>query len=329
MASRNDYFLSELIMDFIESVEVEKGRSRRTAENYHLYLERLVEFAGDIPVEKIDYELIRKYTLWLNRYVDSQGRELGLITRNYHLIALRSFLKYMAVRKIESLDAAEVVLPTIKDKKKISFLNADEVSRLLSAVDANSPSGLRDRAILELLFSGGLRVSELCSLNRDQLNLKRREFTVRGKGNKDRPIFISPSATEAIEHYLYSRHDSYIPLFLNASRNGGLGQDQSESFVAGVERTKSGAGRGDNLRLTPRSIQRIVSGYAKLAGITKKVSPHTLRHSFATDLLMNGADLRSVQSLLGHENIATTQLYTHITDPHLKEVHEKFHRDPV
>ena len=299
-------------MDFVEYIEVERGRARRTAENYHLYLERLMEFAGDIPVNKVDSELVRKYRLWLNRYVDEQGREIGRITQNYHLIALRSFLKYCAKRDIETLDAAKIDLPKVT-KKQVSFLSFEEVSRLFAAVDTGAKTGLRDRAILELLFSGGLRVSELCNLNRDHINLKRREFTVRGKGQKDRPIFISPAAAEALDEYLNSRRDTASPLFLNESRN--IVEDAHSK-------------NGENRRLKPRSVQRIVSSYARLAGITKQVSPHTLRHSFATDLLMNGADLRSVQSLLGHSNIATTQIYTHITDPHLREVHAKFHRDP-
>ncbi|MCL2038071.1 tyrosine-type recombinase/integrase [Candidatus Saccharibacteria bacterium] len=319
------HFLSDMIMDFVEYIEVEKGRARRTAENYHLYMERLVEFAGDISVDQIDAELVRKYRLWLNRYVDEQGRELSRITQNYHLIALRSFLKYCGRREIPTLDAAKVDLPKV-NKKQVSFLNYDEVSRLLEAVDLNTPSGLRDRAILQLLFSGGLRVSELCSLNRDHINLKRREFTVRGKGQKDRPVFISSAAADALEQYLCSRNDSAAPLFLNASRNKkSAEQNNSSDIPSAKSREADKIKAGEALRLTPRSIQRIVSSYARAAGITKHVSPHTLRHSFATDLLMNGADLRSVQSLLGHSNIATTQVYTHITDPHLREVHERFH----
>lgn len=310
--NKEDKYLSDLTMDFIEYIEVERGRAKRTAENYHLYMERLQEFAGDITIDKIDAELVRKYRLWLNRYIDEQGRELGRITQNYHLIALRSFLKYCGRRDIETLDAAKIDLPKV-NKKQVSFLSFEEVSRLLSVVEIKSKSGLRDKAILELLFSGGLRVSELCNLNIDHINLKRREFTVRGKGQKDRPIFISPAAATALQDYLSSRNDSARPLFLNESRN-----------ISGADDPKNGEAR----RLTPRSIQRIVSSYSRQAGITKKVSPHTLRHSFATDLLMNGADLRSVQSLLGHSNIATTQVYTHITDPHLREVHSKFHRDP-
>jgi len=324
MVSNKEYYLSDLIMDFVEYIEVEKGRARRTAENYHLYMERLVEFTDNITVEKIDSELVRKYRLWLNRYVDDQGRELSRITQNYHLIALRSFLKYCGRREIPTLDAAKVDLPKV-NKKQVSFLNTDEVKRLLSVVDLNAPGGLRDLAILELLFSGGLRVSELCNLNRDHINFKRREFTVRGKGQKDRPVFISPAAADALEQYLCSRNDSFAPLFLNESRNKKSTEQNSYSDNSPAKSKADKIKSGENLRLTPRSVQRLVSFYARAAGITKHVSPHTLRHSFATDLLMNGADLRSVQSLLGHANIATTQVYTHITDPHLREVHEKFH----
>ena len=313
--NKNDYYLADLIDEFIEYVEVERGRSIRTAENYRLYMERLVEFAGNIPVYKITDELIRKYRLWLNRYIDEQGRDLSTITQNYHLIALRNFLKYCSQRDIETLDSGRIILPKIQ-KKQVSFLLAEEVARMFDAIDSDNVNGLRDKAILELLFSGGMRVSELCNLNRDQVNLERREFTVRGKGNKDRPIFISQSAADAIGEYLSSRSDNLKPLFLNNSRN--VHKDLTDS---------DGVDASEQRRLTPRSIQRIVSKYAQAAGITKHVTPHTLRHSFATDLLMNGADLRSVQSMLGHSNIATTQIYTHVTDPHLKEVHEKFQSD--
>jgi site-specific recombinase XerD len=311
-------------MDFVEYVEVERGRARRTAENYHLYMERLVEFSNNTTVDKIDAELVRKYRLWLNRYVDAQGRELSRITQNYHLIALRSFLKYCSRREIPTLDAARVDLPKVS-KKQVSFLTADEMARLLDAVDDSSTSGLRDHAILELLFSGGLRVSELCNLNRDHINLKRREFTVRGKGQKDRPVFISTDAANALNNYLSSREDGFAPLFLNESRNKKQTEQNSYTAKTSAKSIKERKEAGESLRLTPRSIQRIVQNYARKAGITKHVSPHTLRHSFATDLLMNGADLRSVQSLLGHSNIATTQIYTHITDPHLRDVHEQFH----
>ncbi|HET8690309.1 MAG TPA: site-specific tyrosine recombinase/integron integrase [Candidatus Saccharimonadales bacterium] len=300
-------YLSELIQDFIEYVEVERGRSQKTAENYHLYLERLAVFAGDVTVDKINAELVRKWRLWLNRYRNEDGQELGRLTQSYHLIALRSFLTYLSKRDIKSLTPEKVELPKAK-RKQVSFLTQDETLRLLEAVDTSSPQGLRDRAIIELLFSSGLRVSELVGLDIGHVNLKRQEFTVRGKGDKDRPVFLSPEATEWLDLYLKSRQDNFKPLFIR---------------YAGANTNESG---DEAVRLTARSVQRIVSRYASLAGITKHVSPHTLRHSFATDLLMNGADLRSVQSMLGHANIATTQVYTHVTDQHLKEVHARFHR---
>jgi len=301
-------YLSELILDFIEHLEVEGGRSAKTAENYRLYLERLVEFTDDIQVEKITTETIRKYRLWLNRYKNPQGDELAIITQAYHLIALRGFLKYLSSRDIASLSPDKIVLPKIS-RKQVTFLHYDEVERLIGGIDLQSEAGLRDRAIVELLFSSGLRVSELVNLNRDHVNTKRREFMVRGKGQKDRPVFISQAAADWVERYLDARQDTLPPLFLSYSKN--------------VEADMS----GDFRRLTARSIQRMVSKYARLAGITKHVSPHTMRHSFATDLLMNGADLRSVQSMLGHSNISTTQVYTHVTDEHLREVYEKFHSE--
>lgn len=301
-------FVSEYILDFIEHLEVEGGRMPRTAENYEFYLNRFVEFAGDITPDQITSELIRKYRLWLNRLKNERGEELAMITQAYHLIALRGFLKYFSRRDIASLSPDKIELPKTH-RKQVTFLHYDEVGRLLEQIDTNEESGLRDRAILELLFSSGLRVSELVNLNRDHINTKRREFMVRGKGQKDRPVFISQAAADWVEQYLAMRQDTLAPLFISYSRN--------------VEATTS----GDYRRLTARSIQRMINKYARLAGITKHVSPHTMRHSFATDLLMNGADLRSVQSMLGHSNISTTQIYTHVTDAHLKDVYEKFHSE--
>lgn len=301
-------YMSELILDYIEHLEVEGGRSAKTAENYRLYLERFVEFTEDIQVGKITSEIIRKYRLWLNRYKNDQDTELATITQAYHLIALRGFLGYLSSRDIESLAPDKITLPKVS-RKQVTFLHYDEVERLIAAIDISSEAGLRDRAIVELLFSSGLRVSELVNLNRDHVNTKRREFMVRGKGQKDRPIFISQAAAGWVDRYLDARQDTLPPLFISYSRN--------------VETSTS----GDYRRLTARSIQRMVNKYARLAGITKHVSPHTMRHSFATDLLMNGADIRSVQSMLGHSNISTTQVYTHVTDEHLREVYEKFHSE--
>lgn len=303
-------FISEALVDFLEHLEVEGGRSAKTITNYSLYLERFIEFAGDIEVDRISQELVRKYRLWLNRYTnETTGNDLSLITQSYHLIALRGFLTYLSRRDISSLAADKIILPKTV-RKQVTFLQYDEVVRMIEQIKTDSEQGLRDRAIVELLFSSGLRVSELVNLNRDHINLKRREFMVRGKGQKDRPVFISKSAAEHVEKYLNERHDSLPALFLSYSR-----------------RSSTPDNSGDYRRLSARSIQRMVSRYARLAGITKHVSPHTMRHSFATDLLMNGADLRSVQSLLGHSNISTTQVYTHVTDQHLRDIHEKFHSD--
>ena len=309
--------ISELVADFLESLEIEKGRSTKTVENYGLYLSRFIDlitedFEGQEMIKPSDItpEVLRRFRLKLNRFSDNQNKErLSALTQSYHLIALRGFFKYLAKRGIKSLDPSLIDLPRAA-KKQVTFLHFDEIERLLAEIPLDTESGLRDRAIIELLFSGGLRVSELCSLNRDSINLERREFMVRGKGKKDRPIFIDKSTAECIEDYLNMRTDTLPALFLNNSANQ---QIPSTS--------------GDFRRLTPRSIERIVQKYTRLAGINKHVTPHTMRHSFATDLLMNGADIRSVQSLLGHANISTTQIYTHITDPHLKEVHEKFHSE--
>ena len=302
-------YLSELIGDFVEHLEVEGGRAVRTTENYQRYLERFMEFTGDITVDKITTEIVRKYRLWLNRYENESGQSLALITQNYHLIALRGFLIYLSRRDIPSLNADKIVLPKTV-RQQVTFLHFDEVTRLIEQINTSDEQGLRDRAIIELLFSSGLRVSELVNLNRDHINLKRREFMVRGKGQKDRPVFVSTGAAEHVGNYLEARQDSLIPLFLSYSRNHGQASTS-----------------GDYRRLSARSIQRMISQYARLAGITKHVSPHTMRHSFATDLLMNGADLRSVQAMLGHSNISTTQIYTHVTDQHLKDVFEQFHSD--
>ena len=293
--------------DFLEYLEIEQNRSQKTIQNYDHYLTRLIDFAGDIKVSDIDAELIRKWRLWLNRLGTNTSDELGKNTQNYHLIALRSFLKFCAKRDIPALATDKIELARAR-RKQVTFLNTEELERLFNVPKIDTIQGLRDRAILELLFSSGLRVSELVNLNRDDINLKRKEFMVRGKGQKDRPIFISDSASWWVQQYLDKRQDNSNPLFI---RYSGTKNNVSLS--------------GNFSRLTARSVQRLVARYAILAGITKHVSPHTLRHSFATDLLMNGADLRSVQAMLGHSNISTTQIYTHVTDPHLKAIHQKFH----
>lgn len=292
--------------DFLEYLEIEQNRSQKTIANYDHYLTRLLDFAGDIQVSDIDGELIRKWRLWLARLGTNTSDELQKVTQNYHLIALRAFLRFCAKTGVPALAPDKIELARTQ-RKQVTWLNEEEIERLFKQPKIETLPGLRDRAILELLFSSGLRVSELVGLDKDNVNLKRREFMVRGKGQKDRPIFISPASAEWLERYMAKRDDNTKPLFVRYS--GSKKIDLSGNFH----------------RLTARSVQRMVSRYALLAGITKHVSPHTLRHSFATDLLMNGADLRSVQAMLGHSNISTTQIYTHVTDPHLKQVHEKFH----
>lgn len=300
----------EAVGQFLEYLELEQNRSSKTIQNYSHYLTRLSDFAGDIKVADIDDELIRKWRLWLNRLGTNTSDEMSKVTQNYHLIALRSFLKFCAKRGHEALPADKIELARTK-RPQVTFLSGEELGRLASQPDTSTLAGLRDRAIIELLFSSGLRISELVGLDRDHVNLSRREFMVRGKGQKDRPVFISEEAADWVKQYLDKRPDNAKPLFIR---------------YAGSKKVDN---TGNFSRLTARSVQRLVSKYALLAGITKHVSPHTLRHSFATDLLMNGADLRSVQAMLGHSNISTTQIYTHVTDPHLKEVHQKFHRKPA
>ena len=297
----------QAVSQFLQYLELEQNRSKKTTENYSHYLTRLTDFAGDIKLSDVNIELITKWRLWLNRLGTNTSDELSKTTQNYHLIALRSFLRFCARRGLPALAPDMIELARTK-RPQVTFLTDEELERLSAQPDVTKLNGLRDRAIIELLFSSGLRVSELVGLDRDHVNLKRREFMVRGKGQKDRPIFISTEAAEWIQRYLDKRQDNTKPLFIRYA--GSKKVDLSGNFH----------------RLTARSIQRMIANYALKAGITKHVSPHTLRHSFATDLLMNGADLRSVQAMLGHSNIATTQIYTHVTDPHLKAVHEKFHR---
>lgn len=292
--------------DFLEYLEIEQNRSQKTIRNYDHYLTRLHDYAGDISVLDITPELIRKWRLWLNRLGTNTSDELQKNTQNYHLIALRSFLKFCSKRGIQALAPDKIELARVV-RKQVTFLSEDELTRLFSATDITTEQGIRDRTILELLFSTGLRVSELVALDRGHINIKRREFMVRGKGQKDRPVFVSQTAADWVQAYMDKRSDSANPLFIRYA-----GRKQIDTS-------------GDFKRLSVRSVQRLVAQCALLAGITKHVSPHTLRHSFATDLLMNGADLRAVQAMLGHSNIATTQIYTHVTDPHLRNVHEQFH----
>lgn len=297
--------IDKLITKFLEYLEVERGRTEKTIRNYHFYLRRFSQWAKGPEPNEITSEMIHKYRLWLNRKVAGRdGKTLKKSTQNYHLIALRSFLKYLAREDITSLAPEKIELAK-QEQREVSFLEVEELDRLLAAPAGKDLVALRDRAILELLFSTGLRVSELSNLKIEQINLKRDEFTVRGKGGKLRAVYLSSTAKEALKDYLAKRRDTSEYLF--------------------ICHDKARGGRGKTGGLTSRSVQRLVERYAKQAGITKRITPHTLRHTFATDLLMGGADIRSVQSLLGHASITTTQVYTHITNKKMKEVHKKFH----
>jgi len=299
--------LSTFQREFLEHLEIEKGRSLKTVENYERYIATFLSYAKKTDPQDITDSLVREYRLWLNRKISGNSKRGGSETlkrrtQNYYLIALRSFLKYLMKRGITSLPAERIELAKIPERS-LDLITADELGRLLKAPSGDDEKALRDRAVLELFFSTGLRVSELCSLSRD-LDMTRDEFSVRGKGEKVRVVFLSDEAKKALKAYLAKRKDMEDALFVNVGRN---------------------TNEKDEKRLTPRSLQRIIKFYAIKSGISKKVTPHVIRHSFATDLLQNGADLRSVQMLLGHANIATTQIYTHVTDKHLKDIHKKFH----
>jgi site-specific recombinase XerD len=299
--------MKKLTQQFLEYLEVEKGRSLNTIANYDFYLRRFFGFAKVTKPDKITLDLVRRYRLWLNRQTDAKGKPLKKSTQNYHLIALRSFLKYLARRDVKSLAPEKIELAKMPERQ-VEFLEGDDLEKLLEAPIKTKEARiiqLRDRAILELLFSTGLRVSEISKLKKEQINLKKDEFTIRGKGDKLRIVFLSNQAKYWLKQYLDTRRDLSPSLFV---------------------RHDKAKGKEEPGNITPRSIQRLIKKYAKVAGITKKVTPHTMRHSFATDLLINGADIRSVQAMLGHASITTTQIYTHITNKQLKEVHKAFHQ---
>ena len=335
--------LSRSIIDFLEYCEIGKNQSRNTIAAYYRYLNKFLRFALSQNIdraEKIDLQAVNRYRLYLNRLTDDNGRQLKLITQNYHLIALRAFLKYLTKQDVKTLAPEKIELPK-NPQRQVEFLEPDELKRLFAAVSSEKEEllRLRDYSILETLFSTGLRVSEAASLRRDNINLERREFTVRGKGAKLRIVFLSDEAAEAIKKYLAARKDNSKALFIGHSTIGktdvnakpaktakkiAAAQKRLEKEIASQSSQKNVDDRKIT-GLTVRQIQRIIKKYCAVAGIIKKVSPHTLRHSFATDLLQNGADIRSVQTLLGHASITTTQIYTHITNQGLRDIHKKFH----
>jgi site-specific recombinase XerD len=306
-----DYDLSKNIRKFLEYLEIERNCSKLTIRNYQHYLNVLMEYVigqkkkDDVSVLDLNSEMIRNFRLYLSRQ-PGVDKEMKSITQGYYIIALRSFLKYLVKNDFKVMQPEKLEVPKVKDHS-LKFLNAEQINRLLNQPLLSSKTGLRDKAILELLFSTGLRVSELVSLNRNQINLKTREFGVIGKGGRRRVVFISKESAKYLDKYLVSRNDNYKPLFIRMS-----GKDE---VIANDEK----------MRLTARSVQRLVKAYVAKAKLPVEATPHTLRHSMATDLLRSGADLRSVQEILGHKNIATTQIYTHVTDARLREIHDKFH----
>lgn len=323
--------ISALIKDFLEYLEIERNVSRLTIRNYRHYLNRFLGFLTGqtpYPAEKsasnplgqsksvvtvsaktINPDRVREYRLYLSRYVDDHGLSLKRATQNYHLIALRSFLKYLMKRDLPVMSPEKIDLPK-SESRSIKFLEREAVERLLNMPEISKADGLRDKAILEVLFSTGLRVSELVSLNRDQINFERAEFGVIGKGRRARVVFLSDKSAEWLQRYLKDRTDQSSAMFI---RYSGKTPDEADKT-------------GQSLRLSARSVQRLVEKYVKKARLPVKITPHGLRHSFATDLLSGGADLRAIQEMLGHKNVATTQIYTHVTNPQLKEIHHKFHR---
>ena len=299
--------LVELKRQFIEYLGSERGRSMKTIENYDRYLERFFAFAKVKKVSDLTEERVREFRIYLDRQpgtkIGGRMEPMKRRTQNYYLIALRAFFKFLRKRGVKALSPERIELAKVPERS-IDRITAAELKRLMSAPDTKTLEGKRDKAILELLFSTGLRISELCGLSTDDIDMSRDEFSVRGKGDKVRVVFLSDSARRAVQDYVKHRRDMDDALFVRYGRKMNDGGD---------------------LRIQSRAVQRLIKHYAAKAGITCKVTPHVIRHSFAIDLLQNGADLRSVQALLGHANIGTTQVYTHVTDKHLREVHKKFH----
>lgn len=319
--------LQKYIQEFLEYCEIEKNKSLKTIQNYDHYLGRFARFAASEQAQKpeqINMELVRKYRLYLNRFIDDKGRHLKLVTQSYHVIALRAFLKYLKKHDVETFSPEKIELAK-NPSREVHALEDSELSRILKATEQEEAEllRLRDQAILHTLFSSGVRVSELVQLTEKMINLDRGEFTVRGKGDKLRLVFLSADATKAIKQYLDKRTDNHPALFIAHTK---VGQSVTAQMDAQGQLSKvKGQMSAETAGLSARSVQRLIHKYAMLAGITKKVTPHVFRHSFATDLLRNGADIRSVQTMLGHASITTTQIYTHVTNEGLREVHKKFH----
>lgn len=303
--------LPALVEEFLEYIEVEKNLSPLTIRDYRHYLNNFIKWSDkNYPInspKQLTIETVRKYRVYLAHLNSPNGNlPLKKVTQNYYVIALRSFLRYLIRKDIPVVAPEKIELPKT-ESRSLKFLDREQVERLLAQPNISKDQGLRDKVLMEMLFSTGLRVSELCNLNREQINIARREFGVIGKGGRARVVFLSDRATLWLTRYLEKRSDQFKPLFIRYAGN------QSPTTT------------GEQMRLTPRSVQRIVTKYVRKAKLPVAATPHVLRHSFATDLLMNGADLRSVQELLGHKNVATTQIYTHVTNAQLRDVHKSFH----
>lgn len=300
------------LIDYLEHLEVERNVSRLTIRNYGQYLRRFNDWftqQGYTDLQELDTDAVRKYRVYLARHVDDQGRTLSKRTQSYYIIALRSWLKWLVKNDVPVLHPEKIDLPKA-EAHSMKFLKLEQIEKLLSQPQLSSKAGLRDKALLEVLFSTGLRVSELVNLNRDQVDLERREFGVIGKGRRPRVVFLSQRAADWLTRWLNSREDNWRPVF---TRFSGTKPDLTAD--------------GEDMRLTTRSVQRLVDGYCRKGHLPIKVSPHGIRHSFATDLMSNGAGLRDVQEMLGHKDISTTQIYTHVTRRQLQKVHTEFHSD--
>lgn len=304
--------IEKLVDDFLQYIQINRGYSNLTIREYQHFLiffkDWLDEQYPGISIENVTLDIVNKYRIYLAKYRTKSGKLLQRITQSYYIIALRSFLRYLLVQCDINVLSPDKIELSKQAQRSVNFLNIDQIERLLSSPNLKKDAGIRDKAILETFFSTGMRVSELAKLNRDQIDLERKEFGIRGKGNKVRVVFLSDMAVNSIIQYLVNRKDNYKPLFIRYA---------GDKKIIGKN--------GENLRLSVRSIQKLVDKYAKISGLPVKVTPHIIRHSFATDLLITGADLRSVQEMLGHQSIRTTQVYTHVTDRHLKEVHKTFH----
>lgn len=312
---RQDKAIVDYLQDFLDYCEIEKGLASKSQENYARFLEKFFKWLRESKLDKLkprdlSADHVWQYRLYLSRYIDPRKRQgLKKSTQNYYLIALRNLLEFFSEKNIESLTPSKVKLAKDKADKEVKFLKLEQIERLLSATDINTQIGLRDRALLETLFSTGLRVAELAALNREQIKIKNSnevlELAVVGKGSKVRSVYFSPRALTYLSAYLAKRHDFDPALFIN--------------YRPGSNRSN------ESRRLTTKSVEDIVKKYVKIAGLPVMATPHTIRHSFATDLLANGVDLRLVQEFLGHRNIATTQIYTHVTNKQLKDIHKQIH----